>query len=196
MKAGDWTSASGFDRDLKMNGVDRWRAIYRVTHPQLAALRLLRRAETARAGKGIVSRLAYFLFRFAYARRSLALCIDIPLGVCAPGLSIAHVGSIVINGDARVGPDCRIHQGVTIGATRQGSPSIGTGVFIGPNAVILGRIQIGDNSVIGAGAIVTTDLPEGSRVLAVAPRLVAEGRAGWTSAGSGLGPDLALDGDG
>lgn len=40
--------------------------------------------------------------------------VHIPVNVFAKGLSIAHLGTIVVNGDAKVGSDCRIHVGVVI----------------------------------------------------------------------------------
>jgi acetyltransferase-like isoleucine patch superfamily enzyme len=39
---------------------------------------------------------------------------------------------------------------------------IGRGCFVGSNAVILGSVTIGDNVIVGAGAVVTRDIPSGS----------------------------------
>lgn len=82
---------------------------------------------------------------------------DIPINVFGKGLSIAHKGTIVVNGRAKVGDNCRIHTCVNIG-TLPGSnglaPSIGNNVYIGPGAKIYGNIKIADNIVIGANAVV------------------------------------------
>lgn len=79
-----------------------------------------------------------------------------------PGLSIAHIGTIVVNPSAKVGKNCRIHEGVTIGATngKSESPIIGDNCFIGSGAKIIGNIHIGNNVAIGAGAVVVNDILE------------------------------------
>lgn len=82
---------------------------------------------------------------------------DIPINVFGKRLSIAHKGTIVVNGRAKVGDNCRIHTCVNIG-TLPGSnglaPNIGDNVYIGPGAKIYGNIKIADNIVIGANAVV------------------------------------------
>ena len=54
-----------------------------------------------------------------YKYRSLGLkCgFEIPLNVFGPGLCLVHPGTVVVAGGAKVGKNCRIHEGVTIGAT-------------------------------------------------------------------------------
>lgn len=68
-----------------------------------------------------------------------------------------------------IGNEVVIYQGVTIGATRlfkgKRHPTIGNNVIIGSGAKILGPIRIGDNSKIGAGAIVIKDVPPNSTVV-------------------------------
>ena len=67
-----------------------------------------------------------------------------------------------------MGYDCIVYQNVTIGAKdtinylTANYPQIGNNVTIYPNAVIIGDIYIGDNSIIGAGSIVLTDIPPNS----------------------------------
>ena len=50
-----------------------------------------------------------------WRRQSRRLGFTIPPNVFGPGLSMAHYGTIVVNGAARVGSNCRIHTGVNIG---------------------------------------------------------------------------------
>lgn len=52
-----------------------------------------------------------------------------------------------------------------------GRSVIGSGTFIGINATVRDHVRIGANSVIGAGAVVLADLPEGSLVTATAPEV-------------------------
>lgn len=98
----------------------------------------------------------YLIYKFRYHRESIKLGFSIPENVFGPGLSIAHYGSIIVNPSARVGSNCRIHVGVNIGAnkTEDDVPVIGNNVYIGPGAKIFGKITIGDNTKIGANAVV------------------------------------------
>ena len=74
-----------------------------------------------------------------------------------PGLSIAHAGTIVVNSNAKIGANCRIHVCVNIGAdVTDGSkaPIIGDNCYIGPGAKLFGSIILGNNVGIGANAVV------------------------------------------
>jgi serine acetyltransferase len=79
-----------------------------------------------------------------------------------------HPVGIVIGYKVDLGYDCIIYQNVTIGAKdtvnylTANYPRFGNNVIIYPNAVIIGDIYIGDNSIIGAGAIVLADIPPNS----------------------------------
>lgn len=87
--------------------------------------------------------------------------IQIPINVCGKGLSIAHSGPIIVNGNARIGDYCRIHVGVNIGTAAGDEilvPHIGNNVYIGPGAKLFGKIQIADNVAIGANAVVNKDV--------------------------------------
>ena len=81
---------------------------------------------------------------------------------------IGHFGGIVIHGDAKIGENCNLSQGITIGVLvrgkKSGVPRIGNRCFLGPGATILGGITIGDDVLIGANAIVTFDVPSNSVV--------------------------------
>lgn len=81
---------------------------------------------------------------------------------------------MVIHKRAVIGEHCHIGQNVTIGGTggKEGVPVIGNRVFIGCNAVVLGPITVGDESTIGAGAVVTKDVPANCVVAGVPARIV------------------------
>lgn len=89
---------------------------------------------------------------------------------------IAHQGAIVIHENAVIGDDCVIRQAVTIGAVNDMSaehaPRLGNRVHIGAGAVIIGRINIGDDVRIGPNAVVTTNIPPGRTVVSPAPRVL------------------------
>lgn len=107
--------------------------------------------------------------------------MTLPLGVFDEGLSIAHVGTLTINANARVGRNCRLHPGVTIGATRGDAPRVGDDVFIGPNAVLVGKIYVGDRSHIGPGTVVTVSVPEDTVVFPPMPIQKPRKRPTWQS---------------
>lgn len=68
----------------------------------------------------------------------------------------------VFHQEVKIGKNCKILHGVTMGgrAGHKGLPVIGDNVLIGVHAQILGNVKIGNNSVVGAGAIVTHDVPD------------------------------------
>ena len=69
----------------------------------------------------------------------------------------------------KIGKNCNIAQGVTIGQANRGErigvPEIGNEVWIGTNAVIVGHIKIGSNVLIAPNAYVNTDVPSNSIVI-------------------------------
>ncbi|WP_442858303.1 serine O-acetyltransferase [Arthrobacter sp. SLBN-83] len=138
----------------------KWRWRYHITQRIAVFIRLLRICEHYRSKTGL-GRLIYFVYRFRFERVSEALGFDIPLGTFAPGLSIAHRGPIIVNGNARVGRNCRIHPGVTIGAVRGQCPTIGDDVFIGPNVGIYGPINVGNGAVLGPSSLINFNVAEG-----------------------------------
>ena len=66
---------------------------------------------------------------------------SIPLNCFEKGMSLAHRGSIVVNGFAKIGKNCRIHEGVTIGTKIIGNIQIANDVAIGANAVVVKSID-------------------------------------------------------
>jgi len=86
-----------------------------------------------------------------------------------PGLYIGHFGGIIISGRTKMGSGVSLSQGVTIGMTYGqdgGCPELGDHIYIGPGAVIFGKIQIGSHSKIGANAVIHKSIPPGSTAVA------------------------------
>ncbi|SHN17932.1 serine acetyltransferase [Mucilaginibacter sp. OK098] len=81
------------------------------------------------------------------------------------GLSLYHGQALVVNKGTIIGENCVLRNGTTIGHKKlaDGSfsacPRIGNNVDIGANVCIIGGVTIGDNVVIGAGSVVTKDVP-------------------------------------
>ncbi len=99
------------------------------------------------------------------------LGMDIPPGTSiGPGLTIQHGYGLVIHHGCRIGAHCVLRQGVTLGVRRPGDPAtatprLGDHVSIGPNALLLGAITVGDGATIGAGAVVLGDVADGTVVV-------------------------------
>jgi len=91
---------------------------------------------------------------------------------------IGHFGSIIINSDVVIGVNCNISQGVTIGISGQedkrGVPIIGDNVYIGANAVLAGKINIGNNVLIGACSLVNTSVSEDSVAIGVPAVVISQ----------------------
>jgi serine O-acetyltransferase len=123
-------------------------------------------------GKNPIKRLyRKILFR----KSSVKLGFSISPNTFGPGLSIAHRGTIVVNGGARIGANCRIHIDVNIGTEAgkpDSAPSIGDNCYIGPGAKIFGPIEIGSGTVVGANAVVNKSFPEGNQSLGGIPAKV------------------------
>ncbi|MDQ3652208.1 MAG: serine acetyltransferase [Acidobacteriota bacterium] len=106
--------------------------------------------------------------------------VELPAqAVIGPGLLIAHTGYIVLASDVVLGSHCTLTQGVTIGHGGGGKdasfacPVIGDRVYIGPGAAIIGGITVGDDALIGIGAIVTKSVPERGVVVGNPARVVS-----------------------
>lgn len=79
------------------------------------------------------------------------------------GVRIFHFGDMIINDGARIGKNLTIYPGVTVGQTAGNPlncPIIGDNVFIYQNAMVCGKIKIGNNVVILANSVVTHDVPD------------------------------------
>jgi serine O-acetyltransferase len=100
--------------------------------------------------------------------------IDIEVGAeIGKDLTIYHGAGIVIGRGARIGDRCTLLQHITIGvigAYEHAYPEIGDDVTIYAGAVLLGPIKIGDGAMIGANAVVLSDVPAGHVAVGVPAR--------------------------
>lgn len=90
-------------------------------------------------------------------RKQLQIPLSTQIGY---GLYIGHGGPIIINGTAIIGNNCNLSQFTTIGANHGKAAIIGDNVYIGPNVCIVEEVKIGNNVTIGAGSVVTKDIPD------------------------------------
>ncbi|TVS78295.1 serine O-acetyltransferase [Mycobacterium helveticum] len=108
------------------------------------------------------------------------------------GLFIDHATGVVIGETAEVGDDVTMYHGVTLGGsgadTGKRHPTIGDRVTIGAGAKILGAIKIGDDSRIGANAVVVKPVPSSAVVVGVPGQVIS--RPGRGSPDDSMMPDL------
>lgn len=100
-------------------------------------------------------------------------------GYVGPGATIKGIPclphglhGIYISRYAVIGAECKIYQNVTIGEVDRQAPAIGDGCLIGAGAVIIGGIKIGNHVKIGAGAVVSSDVPDFCTVVSQPCRII------------------------
>lgn len=122
-----------------------------------------------------IFRLMYAIVFLIYKHQQWLTGIQIPIGTnVGKGLVFGHFSCIIVNGGAKIGENCTIYQGVTIGGMRgQGSPVIGNNVVIFAGAKIIGKVRVGDYAVIGVNAVVTKDVPDNAVVAGVPAKVLS-----------------------
>ena len=97
-----------------------------------------------------------------------------------PGFFIDHGMGVVIGETSEIGADVTMYHGVTLGGTSLSKgkrhPTIGNRVVIGAGAKVLGAITVGDDSRIGANAVVVKSVPVNSVVVGVPGQIVSRSR--------------------
>ena len=107
------------------------------------------------------------------ARAKRKAMIDIPTSLkIGYGLSIGHKMCIVINNGTIIGNNVNISQFVNIGTNHKTPTIIGDDVYIGPHVCIVEDVKIGSNATIGAGAVVTRDIPENATAAGVPAKVL------------------------
>lgn len=116
------------------------------------------------------------LSRFFWLLNRVIYSIDIdPRATIKGGLLMLHGVGIVIGKSVLIKGDIRIYQGATLGGNngknkiiqrrKYSQPIIGNDVVIGINACVLGPVVLGDNSFVGANAVVTKDVGKNNIVV-------------------------------
>ncbi|MGT2514855.1 serine O-acetyltransferase EpsC [Sphingomonas panni] len=130
-----------------------------------------------------------FRARWYFAARSInhfsrfLTAIDIHPGATIGRHFFIDHGFVVIGETAEIGDGVTIYQNVTLGGTSPDNgiagkrhPTISDGAIIGSGAQVLGPITIGMRARVGANAVVTKDVPEGTTVVGIPARpTVVEG---------------------
>ena len=152
------------DRDWTLPGF-RAMAVYRFGH--------WHRTIRFRPIRLIMKRIHLMMYRYIRNHYGIELRYNARLG---RRVKIEHQGSIVIHGYSRIGDDCVIRHGVTLGIRSPDrpchAPVLGKGVDVGAGAKILGDVVLGDYCRIGANAVVLHDVPPGATAVGVPARVI------------------------
>lgn len=133
---------------------------------------LLRKVEyDGNCRRGLWAKIIGKYHKFRFHCLSVRLGMTIPPGVFGPGLSIPHYGTIVVHANVRAGRNCRLQEGVTIGATNGSHEAavIGDNCYFGSGAKVIGAVRIADDVAVGANAVVTADIEESGTTWAGIP---------------------------
>lgn len=121
----------------------------------------------------IIYAIMFAWYCYLVNKRGSRLSIDTWCGVFNRGLVIYHTaGGIVVNSDARIGLNCRLHGNNCIGnngVPGSGSPVIGDNCELGYGACVIGNITLANNIKIAAGAVVVKSCVEEGVTLAGIP---------------------------
>ena len=119
----------------------------------------------------------FFLARWYSQRTVRKTGIEIhPGATIGKGLFIDHGNGVIIGETTIIGDNVTLYQGITLGGTgkEQGKrhPTIGNNVMISAGAKVLGSFTVGENSKIGAGSVVLSEVPPDCTVVGVPGRVV------------------------
>ncbi|WP_212668793.1 serine acetyltransferase [Pseudoalteromonas sp. NBT06-2] len=130
--------------------------------PSIIAIRWYRYGQSVDLmNDGWIKKLNLKVYWLIFHILEVILGISIPKSVKAGGgLRIYHFGNIFIHRNAKLGDNCTLRQGVTIGNRYNDSlaPNLSNNVELGAYAQILGDIKIGENVKIGAMSVVLKDI--------------------------------------
>jgi len=133
-----------------------------------------------RASHALWNRGAFFPARALSQATRFWTNIEIhPAATLGPRLFIDHGAGVVIGETAVVGSDVTIYHGVTLGGTSLGQgkrhPTVGDRVTLGAGAKVLGDLTVGDDSRIGANAVLVRSVADHSVVVGVPGQVIAHG---------------------
>lgn len=144
-------------------------------NPTKRFLLLLRTCEFLKnTSSNSLHKLIYLFIKLLKYRLGIRLGFSIPENVVDEGFQLPHYGTIVINANAKIGKNCRMHVCVNVGASGGGktAPKIGNNVYIGPGVKVYGDIQIADRVAIAANAAVSKSCIDSDVVLGGVPAKV------------------------
>jgi len=121
--------------------------------------------------------LPWFLSRLSIAITGAEIEFNARIG---PGMFVSHPVGIVVGRGTVIGAGVTLFQGVTFGVKSWHPdaitkfPRVGNKCYFFTGAAVLGDVTIGDNCIVGAHAVVTSDLPDGSLALGIPAKVYPE----------------------
>lgn len=126
--------------------------------------------------KNVFSRMLLIMVQIIHKHNQYKTGIQIVIGhPVGGGLMFPHFSGIVVNGGARIGKNCTIFHGVTIGSIRGpkgGVPTIGDNVVLAAGSAVIGNVTIGNNVMVGAHSLVLNDVPNNAVVVGNPAKIV------------------------
>ena len=140
-----------------------------------ALLASIRRHQRHRSRPGALAWVMRKIARVQHIALSKLTASDIDIHTTfGDNLRLPHPTGVVIHGDVRIGDDCMVMQQVTIGQLATGGvPVVGSKVYIGAGAKVLGPVSLGDGAQVGANAVVLQDVPAGATAVGIPSRVIA-----------------------
>src|SRR5262245_8358316 len=147
-----------------------------------------RQNELRRRGalRWLLDRLYWLIYRVVETLTGITLPKSAQLG---GGLRIHHFGCIVVHAQVRIGRNCTLRHGVTIGNRYEDGPVpvIEDDVDVGAYAQVLGDVRVGRGAKIGAMSVVLTDVPPGATAVGVPARIISSPSGDGSDEKSALG---------
>ena len=121
--------------------------------------------------KKLCDRIYWLLFRVVETLTGVSFTKAAEIG---PGLRIHHFGNIFLHSGVKIGSNCTLRQGVTIGNRHEGGgvPVLGDHVELGAYAQVLGEIRVGNGARIGALSVVLQDVPPGATAVGIPAKIL------------------------
>ncbi|MFT6249072.1 MAG: serine O-acetyltransferase [Cognaticolwellia sp.] len=108
-----------------------------------------------------------FALFFQYMNKLLNQCV---IGLKADfesGFVLMHPVGVVVNSSVKGGERIVLESGVVIGGEKGKTPILGSEIFVGSGAKIIGGVYVGDNTKVGANAVVLKDVESGDTVVGI-----------------------------
>jgi serine O-acetyltransferase len=145
-------------------------------------------ARKSRITKFLCRQLFWLLHRYVRNNYGIEIMRGAQIG---RRVRFVHQGGIVIHTASKIGDTCLIRHCVTLGARSRkkskAAPTLRNNVEVGVGAVIIGDVIVGENAIIGANTVVTTDVPANGVVAPPMPEIFIRERNP-----SGRNPETAL----
>ena len=111
----------------------------------------------------------WLIYHHLSSKYGIQISTRTPIGA---GLYIGHGVGVIINQSAIIGKNVTLSQFITIGSNKGKAATIGDNVYIGPSVCLVEDVNIGHHSIIGAGAVVTKDVPPYGIAVGVPARVI------------------------